>query len=129
MNPTEERSLDATYRHRLSEGVLSYQRCASNHAVFPPRPVCPTCGSRELTWQDAGSTATIYSATTISPRNATPYTIVILDMDDGFRMMSRLDGDDATAARIADLVRVDIRPLSEDGDPLPCATLVPAVSA
>lgn len=129
MNPTEERSLDAIYQHRLSEGSLSFQRCDNDHAVFPPRPVCPACGSRELEWHDAGPEATIYSATTISPRNADPYTVVILDVDDGFRMMSRLDGEDATTAGIGDRVRIDIRPLTEDGTPLPCAALIQAVSA
>ena len=123
MSPTPERSLDATYAHRLAEGTLSYQRCGGDHAVFPPRLVCPTCGSRKLTWTDASGDATIYSTTTISPRDAAPYSVVVLDTAEGFRMMSRLDGDDATIAQIGDRVRIEIRPLADGGNPLPCAVL------
>lgn len=129
MSPTHERSLDATYQRSLAEGVLSYQRCSNEHAVFPPRPACPTCGSRELAWHDAGPGATIYSATTISPRGAAPYTVLLLDVDDGFRMMSRIDGVDTTVARIGDRVRIVIRPLTEGGDPLPCAEIATEVPA
>lgn len=123
MSLTQERSLDATYRRRLTEGALAFQRCWRGHAVFPPRPVCPTCGSGDLTWTESAGEATIYSATTISPRDKDPYTIVILDVADGFRMMSRLDGADAITARIGDHVRIKIRPVDDGGDPLPLATL------
>lgn len=124
MSPVPDRSLDATYRRRLGEGALTFQRCADGHAVFPPRPLCPTCGARELSWVESRGDATIYSATTIAPREAAPYAVVILDVDEGFRMMSRLDDDDVAAASIGDRVRLAIRSLREDGDPLPLADLV-----
>lgn len=129
MSPASERSLDATYRRRLTEGALAFQRCANSHAVFPARPVCPACGSRELEWTDSTGDATIYSATTISPRDQNPYCVVILDVAEGFRMMSRLDGVDAASASIGDSVRITVRPLTADGDPLPLAVLVTAASA
>ena len=123
MSPTQERSLDATYRRHLTAGTLVFQRCHAGHAVFPPRPVCPSCGIRDLAWTESTGEATIYSSTTISPRDKDPYTVVILDVDEGFRMMSRLDGPDATAAAIGDRVRVAVRSLTAGDDPLPLAEL------
>jgi uncharacterized protein len=32
---------------------LLVQVCANGHAVFPPRVLCPVCGSRE--WHEAGA--------------------------------------------------------------------------
>ncbi len=129
MSLAQERSLDATYRRRLTEGVLAFQQCGGGHAVFPPRPVCPTCGSRELAWAESAGEATIYSATTISPRDQDPYTVVILDVAEGFRMMSRLDGPDATSATIGDDVRVEVRAIAGGGDLLPLAALSTGVDA
>jgi uncharacterized OB-fold protein len=123
MNIEESRSLDATFRSRLAVGELSFQRCSQLHAVFPPRPVCPTCGSNHLTWTDSDGLGTIYSATTITPRGVDPYTVVVVDLDDGFRMMSRLDGEDALNAAIGDRVATDIRPAAADGEPLPFVRL------
>ena len=123
MTQAEHRSLDATYRSRIEAGTLSFQRCEAEHAVFPPRPVCPTCGSTSLVWEDSAGRGTIYSATTISPRDKAPYTVAIVDYDEGFRAMSRLDGDDAVNAAIGDRVTVDIRPIAEGGEPHPCVTL------
>ncbi len=115
MSLAQERSLDATYRRRLTEGVLAFQQCGGGHAVFPPRPVCPTCGSRELAWAESAGDATIYSATTISPRDQDPYTVVILDVAEGFRI-----GDD---------VRVEVRAIAGGGDLLPLAALSTGVDA
>ena len=129
MSLAQERSLDATYRRRLTEGALAFQRCGDGHAVFPPRPVCPTCGTRELAWTESAGDATIYSATTISPRDQDPYTVVILDVAEGFRMMSRLDGSDATTAVIGDAVRLEVRPIATGGDPLPLASLTTGATA
>ncbi|MFH7323010.1 MULTISPECIES: Zn-ribbon domain-containing OB-fold protein [unclassified Aeromicrobium] len=123
MTIEESRSLDATFRSRLEAGALAFQRCSESHAVFPPRPVCPSCGSTELAWGDSEGRGTIYSATTISPRGVDPYTVVVVDLDEGFRMMSRLDGDDALAAKIGDRVETEIRPLVADGELLPFVRL------
>ncbi|MBC9227621.1 OB-fold domain-containing protein [Aeromicrobium sp. zg-636] len=123
MTIEESRSLDATFRSRLETGALSFQTCSQAHAVFPPRPVCPTCGSTELTWGESEGHGTIYSATTISPRGVDPYTVVVVDIDEGFRMMSRLDGEDALNAKIGDRVVTDIRPAAADGEPLPFVRL------
>jgi hypothetical protein len=129
MSTTQERSLDATYRRHLTDGALVFQRCGDGHAVFPPRPACPSCGSRELAWTESTGDATIYSATTISPRGQDPHTVVILDVDEGFRMMSRLDGPDATAASIGDRVRITVRRITDDDAPLPLADLATGVPA
>ncbi len=55
--------------------------------------------------------------------------MVILDVAEGFRMMSRLDGSDATTAVIGDAVRLEVRPIAAGGDPLPLASLTTGATA
>ncbi len=119
MIPSSLDSPDAIYRQGLVDGVVAYQTCGQGHAVFPPRPSCPTCHDQDLAWSPIGGQATIYSATTISPRDGDPYTVVLLDVDEGFRMMSRVDGPDAVRAAIGDRVTIAVRPLPGGTDLLP----------
>ena len=123
MSTKPERSLDATYRRRLSEGVVAFQRCGEGHAIFPPRLACPHCGDTNVAWEDSAGAGSIYSLTTISPRADEPYSVVILDLDEGFRMMSRLDGADATSAAIGGRVRITVRSDRDGAEPLPMAEL------
>jgi hypothetical protein len=117
-------SPDATYLRGLRDGVLTYQTCARGHAVFPPRLACPRCHDAALTWGPSDGRATIYSATTITPRDRDPYTVVLLDVDEGFRMMSRIDGPEALTAAIGDRVAIAVRPLPDGTDPVPCVDRV-----
>src|SRR5260370_40088373 len=56
---------DAVYRANLAAGKLALQICAAcgGKAVFPPRALCPRCGSTELSWRGASGAGTVYSAT------------------------------------------------------------------
>lgn len=122
MTPNDARSPDAEYRQHLEAGRLTYQRCSPvGHSVFPPRIACPTCGSRDLAWTDSVGQGTVYSTTTISPRGVDPYAVILIDLDEGFRMMSRLDGPDALSVEIGDRVRTTIRTIGEGTEPQPCA--------
>ncbi|WP_162794512.1 Zn-ribbon domain-containing OB-fold protein [Nocardioides houyundeii] len=111
------RSPDARYREYLDEGLLHFQRCGEGHAVFPPRLVCPACGGRDLDWRPSVGTGVVYSATTTPVRDGEEYSIVLVDMDDGFRMMSRMD---RVSPQIGDQVRVVVRPIPGGTEPLPC---------
>lgn len=121
MTTDDERSPDAIYRCHLDAGRLTFQQCATGgHAVFPPRISCPTCGSRDLSWADSAGRGTLYSFTTISPRGVDPYSVVVVDVDEGFRMMSRLDGPAVADLAIGDRVRTTIRPIGEGTELQPC---------
>lgn len=120
----ERVSFDEDYRRHLRSGRFMVQQCTKGHSVFPPRPACVRCGDRGLEWVSCSGVGTIYSLTTISPRDAAEYAIVIVDLDDGFRMMSRMDGESARQGKIGDRVRATIRPVADGDESVPCFDVV-----
>lgn len=76
---------------------LLFQRCSScERAIFPARGHCPRCWSRDLIWQQSAGRGTVASFT-VAHRpghpafaDLAPYTLVLVDLDEGFRMLSRL---------------------------------------
>lgn len=84
------------FQEWLQQGRFCYQRCEScASAVFPPRVLCPVCSSVALVWETSTGAGTVYSASTLSPRDADPYTVVLVDLDEGFRVMSVVAGAEA----------------------------------
>ncbi|HVW39993.1 MAG TPA: OB-fold domain-containing protein [Amycolatopsis sp.] len=125
-NPSDARDLlpdnapDVVYARFLSEGVLAYQRCDDcARAVFPPRVLCPDCGGTSLDWQRSHGEGTVYSATTVYPRDGDPYHVALIDVGDGFRMMSNVVG----VAEVPIGAPVRARVEFGDGAPRPVFTL------
>ena len=114
---TEMTSAEApavTYRRHLRNGKLGYQRCADcSAAVFYPRVLCPICGSGALEWLESVGRGTIYATTAVYSRNRDPRNVVLVDLDEGFRMMSRVEGVPADEVEIGTRVRFEVR--HEDG--------------
>ena len=78
---------------------LHFQRCAScAAAVHPPRPMCPVCGSRELGWEESAGAGTVYSTSDVHTREET-YNVSLVDLDEGFRVMSTVEVGVAIGAR------------------------------
>lgn len=76
------------------EGELRLQRCDDcSHTYFPPRPFCPTCGSRRVSIVKASGKATLYSYV-ISHRPApgfsAPYAVAVVELAEGPRMMTNI---------------------------------------
>jgi len=75
---------DAVYRANLAAGKLALQICAAcgDKAVFPPRAVCPHCGSTDLRWQAASGGGTVYSTTIVRdrPENGGDRNIALIDL-------------------------------------------------
>lgn len=89
------------------ERRLSIQRCGScERYVFYPRPLCPYCGSTELTWTDVSGRGVVYSYTIA--RRATmrafaeevPYVIAIVELTEGPHMTTHIVGCEAEAVAI-----------------------------
>ncbi len=79
----------------LAAGVLRYQRCDTcGTPLTGQRFACTACGSRQLAWCDAAGTGTVFSASTVhrAPSDAwralLPYTLVLVDLDEGPRVMA-----------------------------------------
>ncbi len=99
-----------TYRRHLENGKLGYQRCADcAAAVFYPRTLCPVCGSGALEWRESAGRGTVYSTTAVHSRYRDPRNVVLVDLDEGFRMMSRVEGVAAEEVEIGTRVRFEVR--------------------
>ncbi|CAM3920640.1 DNA-binding protein [Bordetella tumulicola] len=103
---------DLHYQQALAQGKFLIQRCdACARAVFYPRMVCPHCGAPDLRWETPSGRGTVYS-TTIVRRKAEAggdYNVALIDLDEGVRMMSRVEGMAPDAVRIGMDVRADVR--------------------
>ena len=83
------------YWDGCAQGELRYQRCAQcGHVQCIPRSLCDQCQSRDLQWNASQRTGTVLSFTTVyrAPlpvfKDMVPYVIAIVDLDEGFRVMT-----------------------------------------
>lgn len=97
----------AIYRSHLAAGRLAYQHDSeTGKTVFYPRMIGPVTGNPALEWRLSAGLGTVYACTVIAPRGEPAYNVVLVDMDEGFRLMSRVETDDALAH---DAVRIGLR--------------------
>lgn len=91
---SEQKSPEAQWRDALTNGKFLLQRSrSSGEFCFPPRVMAPGTGADDLEWVPASGAGTIYSVSMISPKPpATPYAIVLVDLAEGPRVMSRVEG-------------------------------------
>jgi uncharacterized OB-fold protein len=122
-------ALTAPFWEGTRRGELRLQRCREcGRYQFYPRPYCIRCSS-EIEWVPAAGTGTVYSLTTVRaelvPGFAPPYTVVLVELDEGPRMVGHVEEGEA---RIGARVRVAWR-ARPDAPPLPVFRLVPAAGA
>ena len=84
---------EAIWRAALAEGRFLLQKSARDRIyVFPPRTMAPRSGSDDLEWVTAAGTGSVYSVTLISPKPPLePYNVVLVALDEGPRVMSRVE--------------------------------------
>ena len=88
---------DAVFAAKLAEGVFEIQKCGScGTHVFHPRVICPTCGSADLGWVAPSGRGTVHARTIVrrKPEKGGDYNVVLVDLEEGVRMMARVDGID-----------------------------------
>lgn len=110
--------VEGAYAAFLSQGDWRIQRCdGCGRHVFYPRQMCPHCGSAALTWVRPQGTGRIYALTTIPPARdgEQPRHIVLVDLDEGVRLMSCVDPCPGDGPRIGDRVRARIGTIAQDG--------------
>lgn len=93
-------ALSAPFNEGLRAHVVRYQRCKScGHAQTLARYACQHCGSEQLDWHDSQGLATVRARTVVSRapsdeyRALAPYTLVIVELDEGPRLMGHADPD------------------------------------
>jgi hypothetical protein len=99
---------NAPYWDALAEGRHTFQRCTvCGNAWLPPRHECPRCLRDAWTWETASGRARLISwvvfHTAFHPafKARLPYTVAIVELAEGPRLISNLAGvDDPEALRI-----------------------------
>ena len=101
---------EAHWRAGLQGGRLLLQRSrSSGTAIFPPRLMEPGTGEEDLEWIEASGMGTIHAVTVVHPRPpAEPYDVVLIDLDEHVRLMSRIEGQPPEAIQIGQRVRARI---------------------
>lgn len=112
----------------LGNGELAYQFSPeANRAVFYPRVICPFTGSDRLEWRISQGLGTVHATTVVHPQQGEPYNVALIDVDEGFRMMSRVEDIAPTDVRIG--MRVRFRAHQPPGDEPPMPVFFPAGDA
>jgi uncharacterized OB-fold protein len=118
----------AAYIAHLERGELAYQFSPSlNAAVFYPRVIAPGTGAADLEWRVSKGLGTVYATTVVHPQQGTPYNVALIDVDEGFRMMSRVE--DVTPRDVKIGMRVKFRVHPAEGDEPPYPVFTPAEGA
>ena len=80
----------AAYQAFLDAGEFRLQRSrSSGRFVFEPRVVEPYTGADDLEWTSVSGRGVVYATTVVRPRApAVPYNVVLVDLEEGVRMMS-----------------------------------------
>jgi len=98
------------WRDGLAAGRFLLQRDASDGThYFPPRIATPTGGTLE--WVEAKGTGSVYSVTVVRPKPPEePYNVVLVDLEEGPRLMSRVEG------LAPDAIAIGLRVVAQIGD-------------
>jgi uncharacterized OB-fold protein len=118
----------ATYVEYLERDELGYQFSPSlNAAVFYPRVIAPKTGEADLEWRVSKGLGTVHATTVVHQQQGDPYNVALIDIDEGFRMMGRVEDIAPTDVRIG--MRVAFRVHRPGGDELPYPVFFPTEAA
>ena len=111
MQPAMNRGAEARYAAALSEGRFLVQRCNDCAAhVFYPRELCPNCHGTSLAWVETRGAGSVYSVTTVrrKPEAGGDYNVSLVELDEGVRLLSCVEGIPPSEVRIGLRVRARI---------------------
>ncbi|TWO73374.1 DNA-binding protein [Caenimonas sedimenti] len=109
---TEPQGVQAFHQLELDAGRFLIQRCmaCAKHVYFP-RESCPHCGSAALEWSAPAGTGTVYAVTTVrrKPAEGGDINVSLIDLDEGVRMMSRVDNLAPDTVKIGQRVKARVQ--------------------
>ena len=112
--------LHAEFYAFCARGELRFQRCdACGRWRHPPRILCPHCGGERYEWAASSGRGTVYTWTVthqaLAPMFAEdlPYAAVVVELDEGVRLVSALRGIAPGAIALQLLVQVRFHKLSD----------------
>jgi uncharacterized OB-fold protein len=118
--PTGRQSAAAQpYWDGCRDGELRFQRCADCGSVnMKPARSCASCGAQALTWERSEGRGTLYSWTVVwrpqHPSFQVPYAPAIVELDEGFWLMTAIIGCEPEDLRAELRVAVEFHAASDD---------------
>ncbi|ADP19984.1 MULTISPECIES: Zn-ribbon domain-containing OB-fold protein [Achromobacter] len=108
-------NLEREFSEFLAQGRFMLQRSrGSGDYVFFPRAIAPSSGLADLEWVAASGRGTVHATTVVRARPPQqPYNVALVELEEGPRLMTRVEGVAPEAVRIGMPVRARI---SNDGD-------------
>lgn len=109
---------EADWLEHLAAGRFMLPRAKASGQVFwHPRVAEPRTGDTDLEWVEASGRGVVYSTSVMRMRPPKPsYNVALIDLSEGPRMMSRVDGIPPEEVRIG--MQVEAKIIEEDGRPL-----------
>jgi len=92
--------------------------CDEDH--FYPRPFCPKCWSDDVGWKQASGRATLYTYSIVHQNDLppfnerVPYVAAVVDLEEGPRVMTNIEGVPFDDLRVDMPVVVDFKPLDDE---------------
>ncbi|ODR27593.1 MULTISPECIES: Zn-ribbon domain-containing OB-fold protein [Mycolicibacterium] len=119
----------APYWEAARNGRLLITQCAACSKVHHyPRPFCPFCWSEDVRAVAAGGTGTLYTYSTVfvndlAPfKERLPYVAAIVELTEGPRLMTTIEGADPQSLRVGMPVTAVFRPVDENDPESPYLT-------
>jgi hypothetical protein len=104
--------VQAFHQTELEAGRFLIQRCTDcGRHVYFPRESCPHCGSAALEWKQPSGLGTVHAVTTVrrKPADGGDLNVSLVDLDEGVRLMSRVDNLAPQAVRIGQRVKARVQ--------------------
>ena len=121
--PNDTTSPLAIYISHLEKGELAYQFSpAAQRAVFFPRLVCPFTGNEALEWRVSKGRGIVHATTVVHPAEGAPFNVALVDCDEGFRLMSRVEDISPDAVKIGMRVKFRVHRPGGEEPPVPVFT-------
>jgi uncharacterized protein len=105
------RGVQAEHQAALDEGRFVIQRCAAcTRHVYFPRELCPHCGAHDLAWVEPRGIGTVHAVTTVRRKADAggDINVSLIDLDEGVRLMSRVEGIAPADVQIGQRVRARV---------------------
>ncbi len=112
-------ALSQPFWEACQQGKLTVQRCDDCETLtFIPQPCCGNCLSENLSWVESSGRGTLYSYSTVyrpqQPSFEVPYTVVIVELEEGYHMLSNLIGTEPEDVKIGLPLEVVFEERSEE---------------
>jgi uncharacterized OB-fold protein len=125
MEDLKKKSPLGAYIEHSRKGELAYQVTKEGKPVFFPRVAAPGAASAaagELEWRVSKGLGTVHATTVVHAKDKKPWNVALIDIDEGFRMMSRVEDIDPMQVKIGMRVKVRMHPGDEKQPPYPVFT-------